>query len=312
MISTNSCRGTEACADTTSVSLIVASNSCLGSEACKDIAKKRRSTNTTIGENSCQGDRACVEFAGLSIGANSCNCFECCACWNWRYPGRPFLDNVIPDNSCNALGECCPVSSAPSDTPSDQPSDAPSDEPSDEPSDAPSDVPSASPSDVPSSTPSAFPSSSPTIDPCKLMKAGTDVVLPGGRLNSGGTIVYSLDGTKAMRMRSDQNFVSYRVSDGYRYWAVGSYSQITYPRSMWVQMRTSGSLVIWYDRLFGDNDIIWSTGTGPSGNFLRIMDSGYPRIYSDTCEVVWDASTTCPRSFYKTTFIPNERRGSCA
>ena len=123
---TSSCLGTRACADTTSDSLVVADNSCQGTDACKDTgADKRRQETTVIGTGSCQGVKACEGFAGVSIGDNSCNCFECCACWSWQYPGAPFLPDEIPSNSCNTPGECCPLSSSPSDFPSSTPSSSP-------------------------------------------------------------------------------------------------------------------------------------------------------------------------------------------
>ena len=127
VVGTSSCLGTRACADTTSDSLIVADNSCQGTDACKDTgADKRRQETTVIGTGSCQGVKACEGFAGVSIGDNSCNCFECCACWSWKYPGAPFLPDEIPSNSCNTPGECCPLSSSPSDFPSSSPSEQPS------------------------------------------------------------------------------------------------------------------------------------------------------------------------------------------
>merc|ERR1712086_1218135 len=60
---------------------------------------------------SCNGDKACMEL-GVSkpriiIGSNSCNCPGCCRCLK----GVKNVEIVIPDNSCNSLGEglnqCC-------------------------------------------------------------------------------------------------------------------------------------------------------------------------------------------------------------
>jgi hypothetical protein len=93
-IGENSCTYAYSCLE--SFNSIIGSDSCYGHSACDSIR------NVSIGSGSCLGDHACRSMR-VNVGDRSCTYPGSCSCREYK------SGDDIPDDTCNAVGECCPT-----------------------------------------------------------------------------------------------------------------------------------------------------------------------------------------------------------
>jgi len=106
----NSCIGHQVCYHSAAFyggKASIGNGSCVGRGACHRVGEKNRA-GVIVGDKSCNGVHSCTLVGSngkveIVVGIGSCNCDNCCKCLN--------DGDVVPDDTCNALGDgpehCC-------------------------------------------------------------------------------------------------------------------------------------------------------------------------------------------------------------